>query len=104
MTRRLLRHDASEIRDRRPGVQAGEHVIAARVTRQLVDARVAVVEIAEDDRFGRGRLVGGGHDVAIADVAILGSRLILRAPGGLDAGPALFHYALFRDRDIPGEE
>src|SRR5256885_13720793 len=104
MTRRLLRHDASEIRDRRPGVQAGEHVIAARVTRQLVDARVAVVEIAEDDRFGRARLLAGGHDVAIADVAILESRLILRATDALHAERALFHHALLAHRDIRVEQ
>src|SRR5256886_17135778 len=100
VARRILRNDASEIRERRRGVQAGEYVIGARVARQLVDARVAFVEIAEDDRFGRARLRAGGHDVAIADVAILESRLILRATDALHAERALFHHALLAHRDI----
>src|SRR2546428_12414203 len=90
MTRRLLRHDASEIRDRRPGVQAGEHVIAARVTRQLVDARVAVVGIAEDDRFGRARLLAGGHQVALPGGWVLGWRPVFGGPGGAAPGTGLF--------------
>src|SRR5712692_3346960 len=104
MTRRLLRHDASEIRDGRLGVQAGEHVIATRVTRQLVDPRVVVVEIAEDDRFRRTGLLARGHDVAIADVAILESRLTLRTTDALDAERALFHHALLAHRDIGIEQ
>src|SRR5256885_16764096 len=102
MTRRLLRHDASEIRDRRPGVQAGEHVIAARVTRQLVDARVAVVEIAEDDRFGRARLLAGGHHVAIAGGAVLEARPLFRAPAALAPERGLFPLAPLPPPGIPG--
>src|SRR2546426_8729664 len=48
-------HDLREVRDRRPGVQSLEHVIAARVLRQRRDTRRLVVQVAEDDRLRRAR-------------------------------------------------
>src|ERR1051325_2076704 len=57
------RDDACEIRDRGLRVQTGEHVIAARVSGELRDPRVPVVEIAEDDRIRRAGLLARGDDV-----------------------------------------
>src|SRR5438045_9693347 len=94
MTRRLLRHHASQIRNRRLGVQTGEHVIAAWVSGELVHPRVPVVEIAEHDRFRRTGLLAGGHDIAVAHVATLEARLILPPANAPHAETSFLHTAL----------
>src|SRR3989442_15878292 len=91
MTRRLWGDDAREIGDRGFGVQAGEHMVAARIAGELGNAGVPVVEIAEHDRFGRTRLRARRDDVAVAYVPILEARLILSAADALHAERALLH-------------
>src|SRR5256885_8831579 len=100
MTRRLLRDDTREIRDRGFGVQAGEHMVAARIAGELGNAGVPVVEIAEDDRLGRTGLRARRDDVTVAHVPILEARLILRTADTLHAERAFLHDALFPHRDV----
>src|SRR5256885_827863 len=100
----LVRDDARQIGDARLGVQAREHVIAAWIPGQLRHAGVAVVQIAEDDRFRRARLRARGGDVTVTHGAILDPGLILRAANALHAEGALLHHALLAHRDVGIEQ
>src|SRR2546422_10898039 len=100
MTRRILGDDAGEISDRRLRVQSREDVVAARIPRELIDARVPVVEIAEDDRLRRAGRLARGDDVAVAHVPVLEPRLVLRAADPLYSEVALLHHAHYPHSNV----
>src|SRR6185312_1170001 len=64
------------------------------------DAAVRIVDVAEDDRVGRARLLARGLDLPVADSAIVLLRLDLRAVDPLHAVRALLHHAAAADRDV----
>src|SRR5438445_6452897 len=94
-------HHLGEIRDRRLGVQAREHVIAPRVLGELRDAGAPVVEVAEHDRLGGTGLGARRDDFAVPQVAVLETGAILRPADALDAEGALLHHASAGRRIAP---
>src|SRR6185503_20403181 len=48
-------------------VQLLQHAVRAAVGRERGDAALRIVEVAEDDRLGRARLLAGGLDRAVGD-------------------------------------
>ena len=63
----------AEISRARARVQFGEHAVVQRRLLELRNAALRIVDVAEDDRFGRANLRAGGNDFAIADLAIVSS-------------------------------
>src|SRR5437879_11823101 len=87
-------HDLGEIRDRRLGVQAREHVIAPRVLGELRDAGAPVMQVTEHDRLGGTGLGARGDDLAVPHVAVLEAGVILRTADPLAAEGAALHHPL----------
>src|SRR6266511_313334 len=96
--------DPREIRHRGLGVEARQHVVAARVPRELEDLRVVVAQVAEHDRFRRTRLGARGDDLAVAHGAVLEPGAVLRAADPLHAEGAFLHHALLADGDVRIEQ
>src|SRR5687768_7788471 len=62
--------DRGQIGRPRPGVELREQRVVALFGLQLGDPALLVVQIAEDDRVGRARLLTGGLDLPILDFPI----------------------------------
>src|SRR5262245_8796867 len=59
----------AEVAGARPRAELGQEAVVARLLLGLADAAAGVVDVAEHDRLGRARLLAGGLDLAVADLA-----------------------------------
>ena len=67
--------NARQIGGPRPRVQFGQQRVIQRIVPSSCATRLSgVVDVAEDDRLGGAGGLAGGHDLAVADAAVLASR------------------------------
>src|SRR5262249_60673375 len=67
---------------------------------QLLHAAVRVVDVTEDDRFGRAGRLAGGLNLAVLHSAVLFFRLDLGVQDALEAERAFLHHAARTDGDF----
>src|SRR5204862_2822708 len=95
-----------QVGDAGPGVQPGQHVIGARVVRQLAHARAGVVQVPEHDRLRRAALRARRQELqlGVIEAPVAEARLVLLAADALHAERALLHHALLAHRDVRIEQ
>src|SRR5262249_5370003 len=84
--------DRPQIRRPRARIELAEERVVADLGLQLRDAAVRVVQIAEDDRFRRTRLLTRRLNLAVSDPPVLFLRIDPDASDSLHAVGALFHH------------
>src|SRR5437764_15396440 len=60
-----------QIRGPRPRVQFLQQTVVAPLGLQFRYSAIGIVQIAEDDRFGRTHLLARGYDLSVLDCAVL---------------------------------
>src|SRR5690242_10862021 len=88
------------VRGPRLGVQLGQQAVVQRQRFQFDHPTLRIVAIAKDDCLGRTSLLAGGHDLAVAHLAIFFFRADLRLINALDTVGAFFHHAAGTHGDI----
>src|SRR4029079_8047249 len=83
--RRRAAQDLLQIGHRRVGVEVAERLVAALAVHPLRDLALRIHQVAEHDRLRRAGLLAGGDDVAVAHLAVLVPRRVLRQADALHA-------------------
>src|SRR5580704_11797991 len=91
---------ASQIGGSGPHVQVFEQAVIARLSFELRDAALGIVDVAENDGLSGTRLGAGWCDFAVGDAPVLLLGFYLGGIDALDAVSALLHHASAADRHI----